>query len=97
MDTFNEKLKNLHQKGKKWIGVDGLMCIETSALLTILLMIFFNPYWSMAFSAIVGIAKSTLDKSHGHENETHDLICCIFGIVLGAIIGTTQAAITLFA
>jgi hypothetical protein len=82
-----KNFSSLAQNGWKWMGVDGLLNLETAALTTIILKMILPLNWAMIFAAIIGIAKSTLDKSNGHENETHDLICIFIGIVLGAVIG----------
>ena len=93
MKAYNflkEKCKNfasLSSKGWKWMGVDGLLNLETAALTTVILKMILPLDWAMIFAALIGVAKSVLDKSNGHENETHDLICIFIGIVLGGVIG----------
>jgi len=91
-----ENLKAANSRGIKWIGLDGLLNMETAALLTIFLMIFFPVMWSMFFSIIVVIGKCVFDKSNGHMDEKHDLICAIVGVLIGAILGPAHAAATLF-
>lgn len=78
---------NLDKKGKKWIGNDGLLNMETAALITLLLLCFFPIWWSMFFTLIIMLVKSFLDMSKGHEKEYHDIICASIGIIIGAIIG----------
>lgn len=78
---------DLDKKGKKWIGTDGLLNMETSALLVLLLMFFFPVFWSMIFGFIIMLVKCLLDKSKGHNNEVHDLICAAVGVTIGAFIG----------
>ena len=78
---------DLDKKGKNWIGTDGLLNIETSALITLVLMFFFPAFWSMLFGFIIILVKCLLDKSKGHEDEEHDLICATVGVIIGAIIG----------
>lgn len=89
-------LKKRANDGKKWIGVDGLLNMETAALIEIFLMIFFPTMWAMFFAATIMVGKCAFDKTKGHENELHDLICAIIGVMIGAILGPAQAAITLF-
>ena len=90
------KLKAANKRGLEWLGVDGILNMETSALLTIFFMIFFPVCWSMMFSAIVVLGKCLLDKSRGHKNEMHDFICALIGVLVGAILGPAHAAVTLF-
>lgn len=78
---------DLDKKGKKWIGIDGFLNMETSALITLVLMIFFPICWSMLFGFIIVLVKCLLDKSKGHEDEEHDLICAAIGVIIGATIG----------
>lgn len=86
LKNFWNKLGDLCYNGKKWMGADGIINLESAALITIFLKLFFPLNWAMIFTGVIGVAKSTLDKSNGHENETHDLICLFIGIVLGAIL-----------
>lgn len=86
ISKFFNGVKETYKKGREWVGVDGLLNLETSAILTILLTTVFPVNWAMIFVGIAGLAKSALDKSNGHENEMHDLICTIFGIIIGAIL-----------
>lgn len=103
MSKFGKWIKNVwnrakaaNKRGLEWLGTDGLLNMETSALLTIFFMIFFPICWSMMFSAIVVLGKCLLDKSRGHQNEMHDFICALIGVLVGAILGTAHAAVTLF-
>lgn len=90
-----EFLKERTIEGKNWVGLDGLANMSTSAVLTIFLMLFFPCIWAMIFSIIIVAGKTVFDKSKGHENEKHDLICAVVGVLLGAILGTAHAAIVL--
>ena len=88
--NFFQKIWNfildLDRKGKKWIGTDGLLNMETSALITLFLFIFFPIFWSMLFSLIILLVKCLLDMNKGHDNEEHDLICGGIGIIIMSII-----------
>ena len=105
MDNFSiffERVKNLYNKikvkmnnGYKWLGTDGIINMETSALLAMLFMIFFPIFWSAAFTFLIVIGKCALDKSRGVENEKHDLICAVVGILIGVILGTVNCAVAL--
>lgn len=90
------KIKDAHNRGIKWIGMDGLLNMETAALLTIFFMIFFPTMWAMIFSVVVVLGKCLFDKSRGHENELHDFICAIIGVLIGSILAPAYAAATLF-
>ena len=82
-----EIVKNNYRCGKAWIGIDGLINMETSALLTIFFMIFFPKLLAMLLSFLVVITKCIVDRRNGHEEEMHDLICAIVGVLFGAILG----------
>lgn len=76
----------LDKQGRKWIGIDGLLNMETSALLTIFLMIFFKPLLSVIISFILVFAKCFFDKSRGSVNEKHDLLCAAIGVIAGCLL-----------
>lgn len=76
----------LDKQGRKWIGIDGLLNMETSALLTIFLMIFFKPLLSVIISFILVFAKCFFDKSRGSVNEKHDLLCAAIGVISGCLL-----------
>lgn len=84
---FLKKIKNNLINGYKWLGNDGVINLETSALLTIILALFFSPFWAALITFFIVIGKCTLDKSRGHENELHDFICAIMGIAVGLSLG----------
>ena len=89
----NFKLRN--RKGVEWVGKEGLICMETSALLTIFLMLFCPVIWASLISLVLVFGKSVVDKSRGSEYESHDLICSIIGVVCGVILGAVHTAIVL--
>lgn len=91
-----KKICEAHHRGIAWIGIDGLLNMETAALLTIFFMIFLPVMWAMIFSVLVVAGKCLLDKSHGHENELHDFICAIIGVLVGVMLGPAHGALTLF-
>jgi hypothetical protein len=90
-----DNLKNKINKGYKWLGTDGIINMETSALLVMLFMVFFPVFWSSALTFLIVIGKCALDKSKGRKDEKHDLICAIVGILVGVILGTVNCAVTI--
>lgn len=90
VETIFAKAKEKLIRGYKWLGVDGIVNMESSALLVILFMVFFPVFWASIFTFLIVIGKCTFDKSRGRENEKHDFICCIIGILMGVILGTVQ-------
>ena len=93
MSKLKEKLKNLIEfvkegyfRGKKWIGYDGLLNMESSALMLIILIIFLEYHWAIIVTSFVAGLKCFIDYKNGHENEKHDLICSAIGIVVGFMI-----------
>ena len=93
--TFFGNVKNKLVKGYEWLGIDGVVNMETSALLVMLFMVFFPVFWASILTFLIVIGKCTFDKSRGRENEKHDFICCIVGILLGVILGTVHIAVSL--
>lgn len=93
--TFFSNVKNKLIKGYEWLGIDGIVNMETSALLVMLFMVFFPVFWSSILTFLIVIGKCTIDKSRGRENEKHDFICCIIGILLGVILGAVHVAVSL--
>lgn len=85
--NFIEVIKLSTKQGYKWIGVDGLLNMETSALLTVLFTLFLPKFTACMVSLFIMLAKSIYDKSKGRQNEKHDVICSCVGIVVGFILG----------
>jgi hypothetical protein len=85
--NFLVSLKDHTIKGYKWLGVDGIINLETSALLVIIFNLIFSQPLPIFFTTIIMLIKSIIDKKNGHIDETHDFICACIGIVLGFIIG----------
>ena len=79
-------LKEKYIEGKKWIGVDGLINLESSALLMIFLTLFISPVWAALITLIMVALKCCVDAMKGSSNEKHDFICCIMGILFGIIL-----------
>jgi len=88
---LNQKINELDTNGRKWIGFDGLLNMETFALTTLFFMIFFKAYISAGISLLFSIVKCYTDYKKGSSNEKHDLICAGIGIVFGCIIGLALA------
>ena len=93
MSKLEEKLKNVKKnlkygylRGLKWIGYDGLLNMESFALLVIVLIIFLDYHWAIIVASLIAGLKSFIDYKNGHKNEKHDLICAGLGIVIGFII-----------
>ena len=91
--NFFINIKESVRKGYDWLGADGIINMETSALLMIVFMLFFPIFWASILTFILVVGKCTFDKSKGRENEKHDFICAIVGILIGIIIGIAHAII----
>ena len=69
-----------------WIRTDGLLHIETSALIVVLVSIVISWWVGVVGSAVAGVGKELYDRSHeGHCAEWHDVICDGIGVVIGAV------------
>lgn len=72
----------------EWIKRDGLLHIETCALIVVLIGIF-TPWWiAGAISLVIGIGKELWDIKHGVANW-HDVICDLIGVLIGSLIALT--------
>lgn len=73
-----------------WIRRDGLLHIETSALIVIVLSLFCATWIAVISSLLCGIAKEVWDIKHG-VTSWHDIICDIVGILAAvALIAIAQ-------
>jgi hypothetical protein len=98
-EKFNNvisRIKETNRRGLDWIGSDGIISAESGAILTIFLMIFFPIAWAMILSLFVIMGKCFFDKKHGSQNECHDFICATIGVIIGAILGMSHAALVIF-
>lgn len=91
--TFFSNLIERVKKGYKWVGTDGLLNFESSALLVILFMVFFPVTWASALTFIIVTLKCSIDKTKGRKGEVHDLICAIIGILTGVILASVGGAV----
>lgn len=91
--SFFIKVKDTVVKGYEWLGTDGIINMETSALLMVVFMLFFPIHWASILTFILVVGKCTFDKTRGQENEKHDFICAVIGILIGIIIGIAHAII----
>lgn len=71
-----------------WIKRDGLLHIETSALLVIAIGILLPLWLSLIISFIFGLGKELYDRYHGGVCSWHDIICDAIGLAVGGVIIT---------
>lgn len=70
-----------------WIRTDGLLHIETSALLVIAIATVLSLWLSCIITLILGIGKELLyDKKGKGVASWHDVTCDIIGLALGVLI-----------
>ena len=81
-----QRVKETYVRGKRWIGYDGLLNMETFALMLMLLLIFLPVKCAIILTTLLAFLKTYIDVKNGHKNEMHDLICASLGIILGGII-----------
>lgn len=87
MKKILEFIKNV----KDWVAVDGLLHIETSGIICLLLLrLGVNIPYSISLSIIIGILKEVYDifikKSNTYSQSLHDIICDIIGIAFSSIV-----------
>ena len=69
----------------EWIKRDGLLHIESCALIVIVFSLI-TPIWvASSISLIAGICKELWDTKYGVPSW-HDIICDVIGIALGVLI-----------
>lgn len=87
MKKFLEKIRKFFTALVKYVRADGLLHIETCALLCVMLR-WLQHLWLIAFIVfVIGILKGVYDKVSGKGTaEWHDLFCDIAGIILGIIL-----------
>lgn len=85
--VLSQKINDLDALGRKWIGYDGLLNMETFALVAILFMIFMPIFVSAGVTFLLALVKCYCDRKQGHANEKHDLICAGIGIIFWCILG----------
>ena len=88
-----ECLKKNTKRGIEWTGIDGLVNIETAALLVVFLRIMFPFPCCAILSFLIMALKCVVDHKKGHSNEKHDFICAIIGVVCGVILSMAHAAV----
>ena len=83
-----EKIKNFITKVIQWIAVDGLLHIETVALI----MVYFTPIigfgWTSLIAAVACFGREVvqfLRKKNTKEQVHHDIICNGIGYIIGSI------------
>ncbi len=79
-------LKNNAIRGAKWAGYDGLLNMETGALMVIFLKVFLPTLWAAAAAFISVLIKSAIDENNGQKGEVHDLVCATVGVTIGVIL-----------
>lgn len=90
-----EYFKDSFERGYRWIGIDGLINMETSALLVMFFLLLFPAVWASLITFLIVLGKCVLDKREGSQKETHDFICSVVGIVVGLILGIAHAVVIL--
>ena len=87
VEKLNVKVNELDAAGRKWIGYDGLLNMETFALITLFFTIFLPSLISAGCAFVIAAFKCICDKKKGRTNEKHDFICAGIGIIFGCILG----------
>lgn len=85
-DFFKNKFIPFMKKAVSWIGKDGLLCLETSAILILFFLGFLPMLWAFLATLLSGVIKSIIDKRDGSSCEKHDLLCNVIGCILGILL-----------
>ena len=71
-----------------WIGTDGLLHIETSALIVLACPKSFGV-WAYVIAIVADLMKEIYDLARGKNNTPqvmHDLVCDAIGLVIAMVI-----------
>lgn len=80
-------MKDLIKDIWKWMRMDGLLHMETSALIMLIAHTIFPLLLALILSVSMGIAKEARDAmTKKGTAEMHDLYCDGIGILLGLIL-----------
>lgn len=82
------KISEFLRRVREWVRVDGLLHIETSALLVMFLAGFLPVPGAAMLTLFVGIGKEFYDlfRHDGNPGWDHDLLCDLIGIALGVVL-----------
>lgn len=83
-------------KASDWVRRDGLLHIESCALLVIVLSLGL-PVWAAALIGLaVGVGKEVWDRFHGGVPSWHDVFCDIIGVAVGSLVGWVAIAVNVY-
>ena len=68
---------------RSWIRRDGLLHLETCALIVVLFSAIVPVWVASVVAFLAGIGKELWDLEHGGVASWHDLICDCMGIAVG--------------
>jgi hypothetical protein len=80
-----EKIKN----AIKWIGTDGLLHIETTALLLLIFTPLIGYGWAAVVAIVAGLGREVLQftlNKNTLQQVHHDMICNGIGFALATIV-----------
>ena len=76
-----------------WIKSDGLLHIETCALIAVVVSILF-PWWVGGLVAVAaGLGKEIWDMKHDGVATWHDFFCDLIGAAIGMVVSLIQSAV----
>ena len=79
-----------------WVRRDGLLHIESCALLVIVLSLGLPVWAASVLGLLVGIGKEVWDRYHGGVPSWHDVFCDCIGVALGALVAWLTIFLTIF-
>lgn len=79
-----------------WVRRDGLLHIESCALLVIVLSLGLPVWAASVLGLLVGIGKEVWDRYHGGVPSWHDFFCDCIGVALGALVGWAAIALNVY-
>ena len=86
INAFWDKICETTVRGARWFGYDGLVNLESAALLYLFFVLFMSVPAAGLVTGCIALVKCAYDAHGGHVDEMHDMLCAGLGIVVGIIL-----------
>lgn len=83
------KIREFVGRIRSWVRTDGLLHIETSAIIAVAGLGLFGWLAGILITVVIGVAKEIYDRVSGKGTaEWHDVICDAIGLAVGLVLNT---------
>ena len=90
LNVLREKLSKVGHRIVDWVGIEGLLKMQTCTILVILFSILFTDLTSAILALVFAVVTKftcTLPKN-AEASCCHDFVCSIIGIIVGMFISS---------